>query len=271
MLQFQQGRWFAVEHEGHRQRLRERFESEGLGSFAPHEALELLLTYAIPRRDTNPLAHQLIRHFGSLQTVLEASPQDLLQVKGIGKSAAALIGMQLPLSRMYQLNCLKERICVADRGQLLLYCHSLIGGARNELFYAISLDSRMRVLNASLIAQGDVGEVAVYPRLVLSSLLSVNASGAILLHNHPSGDPAPSGEDAVLTSRIANVLSGVGITLYDHIIVSGGNSYSFRETGAHIGENGRDQPALQPAGAQKAADTGGKAIKTCPENTREDA
>jgi DNA repair protein RadC len=256
-----------TEHDGHRQRLRNRFEAEGFDGFAPHEALELLLTYAIPRLDTNPLAHQLIRHFGSLQNVLEASLRDLLQVKGIGKSAAVLISMQLPLARMYQLNRLNERVSVSDRAKLDLYCNSLIGSARNERFYVICLDARMRVLNCDLIAEGDIGEVTVYPRLVLSSLLSVNASGAILLHNHPSGDPLPSREDILLTEKIAGVLSGVGITLFDHIIVSGGNNYSFRETGIRPADVVAGQLASQYSRAQRVADKSRKAVKTCPEDT----
>ena len=122
-----------MDHAGHRERLRRRFGQEGLNGFAPHEALELLLTYALPRVDTNGLAHALIRRFGSLGAVLEASQADLTQVEGIGPRAAALITLMLPLFRMYQQEKLKPRLCLDNYGGLSAYSRKLLRDTGKKL------------------------------------------------------------------------------------------------------------------------------------------
>ena len=122
------------EHAGHRERLRERYKREGLGGFAPHEVLELLLTYAIPRVDTNPLAHALIRRFGSLHAVMEASPAELEQVPGIGPGASTLITLLLPLLRMYEQEKLLPRKKLDTWTELTAYCRSLFLGVTEEQF-----------------------------------------------------------------------------------------------------------------------------------------
>ncbi len=216
-----------MDHAGHRERLRRRFDQEGLGGFAPHEALELLLTYAIPRIDTNGLAHALIRRFGSLGAVLEASKEDLTQVEGIGPRAAALIAMMVPLLRMYEQEKLQPRLWLGNYGELAAYCRTLFLGVGVEQFYVLSLDAKLNLIAAARLSQGTPSEVSVQPRQVVQELIRRNAVGAVLCHNHPSGSVLPSREDVRITQEIGHILESMGMRLYDHIVISGNKDYSF--------------------------------------------
>ena len=220
------------EHQGHRERLRQRFERDsGMDSFAPHEALELLLTYAIPRKDTNPIAHHLIDHFGSLHAVLEAPADELTAVPEIGQRAAQLITMLLPLFRLYENDRLKSRVTLDSHRLLRDYCGALYRGVTVEKFYLLSLDNRLKLIDARVIAEGTLDEVPVYPREVVAALLRLNAAGAVISHNHPGQTSAPSEADIRLTHRLQHVLSEIGITLHDHVIVGTDGTYSFAQAG----------------------------------------
>ncbi len=218
------------EHEGHRDRLRSRFLKDGnMTGFAPHEALELLLTYAIPRKDVNPIAHRLLDHFGSLHAVLEARQEELEAVKEIGPGAAMLIRMMLPLFRLYENDRLAECKTLSSYREARDYCASLFRGVTDERFYLVSLDARLRILSAQVISEGTVDEVAVYPRQVLSLLLRQNAQGALLTHNHPGQSAEPSREDIDMTLLLRDVMEKVGIRLFDHVICGTDGTYSFAQ------------------------------------------
>lgn len=214
-------------HAGHRERLRARFAENGLAGFAEHEVLELLLTYAIPRINTNPLAHRLLRQFGSLAGVLEASQKDLEAVEGIGPQASTLIALLLPLFRAYEQRKLIPRRQFSTYADIAAYCRTLFLGVGWEEFYVLSLDGDMRLLAVKRISRGTPTEVSVLPRLVLQELLQSQAAGAVITHNHPSGKAAPSQEDVDMTAIIEQLLAGVGIRLYDHVLVADGQTYSF--------------------------------------------
>lgn len=233
-----------MDHEGHRKRLRERFAAAGLEAFAPHEILELLLTYAIPRRDTKPIAYALITRFGSLHGVLQASVRELMQVDGIGENAATLLSMMMPLYRAYHKSTEEEMPVLKNLQQCVAYCKGLFTGERYEKLYAVCLDGRMRRINTVLIASGDVNQVPVFARHVLSAASQCNASGMIITHNHPNGTAQPSSEDVVLTEALAQILTGINVVLYDHVIVSPTETYSFRREGLMEEE---DREMLQPA------------------------
>ena len=220
------------EHEGHRDRLRERFLRDGnMTGFAPHEALELLLTYAIPRKDVNPIAHRLLDHFGSLHGVLEARQEELTEVKEIGPSTAMLIRMLLPLFRLYENDRLAERKTLSSDREARDFCASLFKGVTDERFYLVSLDARLKIIATQVISEGTVDEVAVYPRQVLGLLLRQNAQGAILTHNHPGQNAEPSREDIEMTQLLSDVMDKVGIRLYDHVICGTDGTYSFARHG----------------------------------------
>ncbi len=219
------------EHAGHRKRLRERYARAGFDGFAPHEVLELLLTYAIPRRDTKPIARALLGRFGSLAGVLAAEKAELMAVPGIGEQAATLLTMLLPLMRLYQQSQLEQMPDLSRAEQRRAYCRALLMGERYERLYVLALDASGRLLGKRLISSGDEGETAVYPRLIVSALLSAGAAGAVLCHNHPDGNPAPSRADMEMTTALAQMLRPLGIALHDHLIVGASDYVSLAERG----------------------------------------
>lgn len=213
-------------HDGHRSRMRERFRQEGLEGFAPHEVLELLLFYAKARGDVNPLAHQLLETFGSLKGVLEAHPDQLMTVKGVGEETATLLSLIVPMFRKYQECLCEERRVICLRSMAEEYCTALMSGLRMERFYVIALSSSMRVLGRRIVGEGSLGEVPAYPRLVVETALNYNAFGVILCHNHPGGIAEPSPNDVEVTKNIEAVLAHLNIRLIDHIIVADTQTYS---------------------------------------------
>ncbi len=213
-------------HEGHRQRLRDRFRREGLDSFAPHEALELLLFYARARGDVNPLAHRLLDTFGSFKGVLEAPVDQLCAVNGVGEETATLIALMVPLFRQYEKSLCENTQRLANYREVAAYCSALLKGLRKERFYVICLSSRLKVLGQRVVAEGSLTEVQAYPRLVVETALNHNAYGVILCHNHPGGEALPSIADVDTTRDLEKVLARLGIQLMDHIIVAEGNTYS---------------------------------------------
>lgn len=230
---------------GHRARLRDRYFEAGLEAFAPHEVLEFLLTFAIPRRDTKPIAYDLISKFGSLHAVFQASPQELMTVNGIGENAATLISLIMPLFKAYNKSIEKEVPTLKNLEQCLRYCQGLFSGERFEKMYAICLDARMRRIHTALISSGDVTEVHVYARHIVTAATSCDATGLIITHNHPSGTSEPSREDILLTDAIDNMMRGIGITLFDHIIISPVNNFSFRRGGLLESNDTKEEVAAQ--------------------------
>ena len=214
------------EHAGHRERLRTRYKRQGLEGFAPHEVLELLLTFAIPRVDTNSIAHELINRFGSLHGVLEASQIELEQVPGVGTSASTLITMLLPMLRMYEQDRLMPRRKMNTYAALAAYCRTLFLGVNCEQFYLLCFDAKLNLTDTVLISSGTPVEVSANPRLIVQELMRRNAVNAVLTHNHPSQSPQPSNEDIDLTIEMQSILRGVGIRLIDHVIVAGSQDCS---------------------------------------------
>ena len=216
-----------MEHAGHRERLRKRFAENGFSGFAEHEILELLLTFAIPRINTNPHAHRLINQFGSLNKVLEANQKELEVVDGIGPQASTLLSMMLPLLREYEQKKTLPRPHFDTYSDLAAYCRTLYIGADSEEFFVLSMDANLNLISAKRIARGTPTEVSALPRHVLEELLLNRAASAVISHNHPSGSAVPSQEDVEITSAIEQLLNGVGIRLYDHVLIAGNQEYSF--------------------------------------------
>lgn len=213
-------------HAGHRERLRERLRTAGLSAFPEHEVLELLLTYAIPQRDVNPLAHELIAVFGSLNAVLGADENELMRVKGMGRSAALLLTMMPQLMRYCQMHALGERARIVTLQDARAYCAPLFFGVTQEQIYMLCLNQAGHVLHRSLLHTGTVDQVALHPRTVVETALRHNAHAVILAHNHPGGTAAPSQPDIDVTKRITTALYMIGIQLVDHMIFASGEAYS---------------------------------------------
>ena len=208
-------------HKGHRARLKARFLRENIDNFDDHTALELLLFYAIPYRDTNELAHRLIAGFGSVSRVLEADVEALTEIDGIGEHTATLIRLVAEMSRVH----LTERntdmpVCdnVEKLGRMLVANYR---GSSAESVHLTLLDSSYRVIRVEKIHDGSVNSVAVDNRRLARLAMYHGASMVVLSHNHPSGIPIPSDEDMFTTQRIASMFEMLGITMLEHIIVVG--------------------------------------------------
>lgn len=217
---------------GHRGRLRQKLAKHGLDGFLPHEVLELLLTYAIPRKDTKPLAWALLKQFGSLAAVLDADEKQLCEVDGIGPNAAQFLHLVREVIKNYSLAQVKETTVLNSPQQVLAYCKASLSNRRVECLEALCLSIRGTLISTQILATGSLGSVTVSPRQVVEYALKVNAKSVILVHNHPSGDASPSQADIALTQTIINAALYFDIKIEDHIIIGkGGNYFSFRAEG----------------------------------------
>ncbi len=219
-------------HDGHRARLRRRFLEQGLDGFEDHQVLELLLTYAIPRSDTNPVAHALMRRFGCLSAVLEADPRDLATVDGMGKNAAAFLSMLPQATRRYFFDRVRqERPRLDDPDKGTQYLMALMAGRSEEVFYVLCLDTQCRVIYPALVSEGTVKEAHIHPRHVVQEALAHKAAAVILAHNHPSGALKPSPQDHQITRVLVQAFEPLDIKVLDHIIIAGESAYSFAREG----------------------------------------
>ncbi len=217
---------------GHRNRLRQKFEQHGLDGFLPHEVLELLLTYVIPRKDTKPLAWALLKRFGSLAAVLDAEEKHLREVDGIGPHAAQFLHLLREVLKSYSLAQVQDAPVLNSPQQVLAYCKASLSNRRVECVEVICLSIRRTLINTQLVATGALGTVLVSPRQVVDCALKANAKAVILVHNHPSGDAHPSKEDISLTHTIIQAATLFDIKVEDHIVIGkGGRHFSFRAEG----------------------------------------
>ena len=218
-------------HAGHRARMRERFMKEGLSGFSEHEVLELLLMFAIPQRDVNPLAHRLIDRFGSLSAVLESSPAELTRVDGVGENAAALLSLMPQLMGYYQHSAMGRKPVITNLAEARKYAGALFFGLHEERVYMICVDQSGRVLHPALMHRGTIDQVQIYPREVVETALRYHAHAVLLAHNHPSGLALPSQEDKQTTMVLKAALDAVGVVLADHIIVADDDFVSMAQSG----------------------------------------
>ncbi len=218
-------------HKGHRQRVKARYLKEGLDSFEDHQILELLLFYCIPMRDTNLLAHKMLKEFGSLAGLFEADPGDISRRCSVSDNTAIFISMVPHLSRRYFKGKWGEKPLLNSSSKAGEYAVSLFAGRTYEAFYIICLDSQNRVNYSDLVHEGTINEAPVYPRLIVESALRHQANSLILAHNHPGGSLKPSTADIEVTKRIAVALEAISISVVDHIIVAGDRYFSFAEKG----------------------------------------
>lgn len=218
-------------HDGHRQRLKDRFVLEGLDNFNELQVLELLLFYAIPRQDTNPLAHRLLARFGSLSQVLEAPVEELQKVEGVGHNAAVLLHLSTAVGRYYMVNRAMQNTILSTTEKCGEFLAPFFHGRRNETVYLLCLDAKCKLLCCREVSEGSVNSAGVSPRKVVEIALGANATTVVLAHNHPSGIAVPSTEDVQTTYRVANALDAVEITLADHIIVADGDYTSMVHSG----------------------------------------
>ncbi len=218
-------------HEGHRDRLRERFLQHGLDGFHELQALELLLCYAIPRRDTNPIAHALLERFGGLEGVFAATEQELCDVPGVGKYAAALILLVPQLVKRSRVSAASEIRYLRSGKEAAAYLRPRLDTEREEVALMVCLDARMAVINCVELGRGSVSSVNFDVRRVVETAMKSKASFVILAHNHPGGRARMSREDDLVTGRIYKALDLMNIRLFDHIIIAGDEYASVNDAG----------------------------------------
>ncbi len=215
-------------HSGHRARLRKRFENAGLESFLEHEVLELLLTYSITRKDTKPIAWALLKKFGSLSGVLDATQAELAEVPGIGEQSAVFIRFIRSIMRYYFLEEVKKRKEITTPENVVDFCRASLQGEPNEIFEVIYLTTRNTVIGVERIAIGTIDRASISPRKIIEQALKRRAAALIFVHNHPSGEPSPSAEDRELTESLSRIAAPLGIAVLDHIVVGKGKFFSIR-------------------------------------------
>jgi DNA repair protein RadC len=203
---------------GHRQRLRERFLADGGDGFQDYELLEFLLTLAIPRRDTKPLAKALIERFGSFAEVIAASPEALAEFDVSEAAIASLKIVDAAAIRMMQRKAI-DRPVLSSWQKVLDYCHAAMARRPNEHFRVLFLDRKNKLIKDEVQQTGTVNHAPVYPREVMKRALELGASAIIMVHNHPSGDPSPSAADVAMTHEVRDVGAKLGVTLHDHLII----------------------------------------------------
>ena len=208
-------------HRGHRERLKRKFLATSGEDLEPHELLEILLFYALPQKNTNEIAHELLRTFGSVSGVLEADINDLIKVEGIKEHSATLLKLQLLVFRTYlkEKNDMKNRVLTEE--MVPGYVKSLFFGYKDEVMFAIMLDAEKRLISAVKLSEGTKYKAPLYSRELIRRVMEANADYVILAHNHPSGDVMPSKGDLHTTNVAEVALSYVNVRLLDHLIVAG--------------------------------------------------
>ena len=218
---------------GHRQRLRERYAKGGLDQWQDYEILEFALTFALPRRDTKPIAKALIRAFGSLCAVLEARPDELAAVKGMGDTSAMFLNLLRDTARVYARAQARGAAAHSASTPAKVFEYLSVGmkGLGDENVRALFMNRMNEITADELLATGTVDATQVHTRKIVERALFHKASRVILAHNHPSGSLEPSGEDVDMTEKIRDALGLVEIELVDHVIVGRSGYFSFADAG----------------------------------------
>ncbi len=206
--------------EGHRERLKNRFLNQGLDGFEPHNALELMLFYTLPRRDTNGIAHDLIDRFGSFSGVLDADYEELMTVNGVSSHTATFIKLLPDIFRYYQKDLDRSVHIFSGLDSIGRYFIDQFIGINREVVFLLLLDSNNRLISCSMIHDGSVTSAGVNIRKLISESISKDASSIAIAHNHPGGIPLPSPDDISFTEDLARALSIMQIELVDHFVIA---------------------------------------------------
>jgi len=216
---------------GHRKRLRERFQKAGSKGLQDYELLELLLTYALPRKDVKPIAKKLIKRFGTFGGVFDATIEELEDVAGIGVASGVLIKLVKEILCLYLEERMRKKDVIASPQLAVDFARVRLSGLCNEVFMVIYLNIKNEVIDHEVIHEGTVDKAIIYPRRIIESALNYHAAGLLLVHNHPSGHPEASDDDKKITHTLLEIASAMDIKIVDHIIVGKNGYFSFAEKG----------------------------------------
>ncbi|HKX36658.1 MAG TPA: DNA repair protein RadC [Rhizorhapis sp.] len=216
---------------GHRERLRARFLNGGAGAMPDYELLELTLFAAIPRRDTKPLAKTLLKRFGSFAEVIAAPRERLLEIPGVGESVANHLKIVEAAAQRLAKTKVLGRPALSSWAALLDYCTAAMARSEKEEFRVLFLDRKNHLIADEVQNRGTIDHTPVYPREIVKRALELGASAIILVHNHPSGDPAPSKADIAMTREVVSAAKALSIALHDHLVIGRGGHASFKSLG----------------------------------------
>lgn len=220
-----------ADNSGHRARLRQRLLGHGGDALLDHELIEYLLALAIPRRDTKPLAKALLAEFGGIGGLFTADPEALMRVSGMGETAVAAIKIgQAAALRLLRAKVAEQPV-LSNWQALVDYLHADMAHHVIERVRVLHLNTRNMLIRDELISEGSIDEAAVHVREVIRRAIDLGSAAIILVHNHPSGDPAPSRADIDLTRQIAEAGKRLGITVHDHLIIGATGHVSLRAQG----------------------------------------
>lgn len=213
----------------HRKRIRERFLNSSGKGLSDYELIELLLTYAIPRKDVKPIAKKLSKKFGGLRGILDCSREELEKIEGIGSASYTFILLIKEIIIKYFEENMIKRDVLSSPGYVVDFAKVKLSGIKDEVFICIFVNTKNEVMEYEIIQEGTIDQVVLHPRKVLERALYKKASGIILIHNHPSGHVEPSEEDKVLTSEMIKASELINLRILDHLIIGSNSYYSFRE------------------------------------------
>ncbi|MGD2271416.1 MAG: DNA repair protein RadC [Desulfobacterales bacterium] len=216
---------------GHRQRLRDKFFESGLTGFHDYEVIELLLTLATPRKDCKAAAKAALKRFKTLQGVFEATQKELCNVDGIGPKNVFGIKLIKAVSERYLASRLVRKNALNNSKELFDFLYHTLRDRHRECFQVVYLDAKNRVVSTEILFEGTLTASAIYPREVVLAALNHNAAALIFVHNHPSGDPKPSGDDISITRQLVFICRILGITVHEHLVIGNNTYFSFADTG----------------------------------------
>jgi DNA repair protein RadC len=219
------------DHQGHRKRLREKFLKSGLAGFHDYEIVELLLSLGTPRRDCKPPAKEAIRKFQTLRGVLEAAPEDLQQIEGIGAHSTFGIKLVQEVAREYLKAKILDKPFYKSSREVFDYLYHSMRGLKKETFKIVYLNSQSQIIDTVDLSEGTINASSVSPREIIEGTIKFNASALIFVHNHPSGNPSPSSSDRALTREMVFASRVIRVKVLDHIIIGDNEYFSFADEG----------------------------------------
>ena len=216
---------------GHRQRIKEKYEKSGINGWLDYEVLELALSYTIPRKDTKPIAKELISRFKTINGVLDSDIKELRTINGISNHTALFLNLLKDIAILYLENGLHDKDLLSSPQVVYDYLKASLKGAVDEEFKTLFLDSRNQLIAIETLKTGTVNRSVIYPRKIVERALYNHAAGVIIAHNHPAGTLQPSQDDSTITNAIKTALETMDIVLLDHIIIGGNGYFSFKANG----------------------------------------
>lgn len=216
---------------GHRQRLKQKFKEAGPKALNDYKILELLLFFAVARRDTKPIAKAMLKRFSDLSRILNAEPKLLKEINGVGEAIINILHVVREINNRQLHKKIKSKSIFKSLKEVIDYCNSHMTHSKRELLRILFLNQKNQLIIDEIHAMGTIDQVTLYPREIVTRALEVGAKSLIIVHNHPCGDPTPSQADITITKQLSNICQTLGLILHDHLIIGNNNHVSLKDLG----------------------------------------